>query len=129
MGSNQDAAHSASAFSGSVASVVFVDPSADADPTRSNLSKRVLAWVRRASREDLHRHCSAMDSILLKHLSGKDFLQIAIEIERRAPEVIENMPRLKADQVHLRKAEQLAAIFQPAALERLVKALGEEGNR
>jgi hypothetical protein len=114
------------AFRSPLANVIF---GSAADPTRERFEagcvERFTAALGQASSNAIFKQAPFLDAGLVL-LSGRNKLAVAKLIEARAPAAIENMPELRKDREHLRKAAELEQILSPTSIAQMIAALAAD---
>lgn len=118
-----------SSFSGALANILFATP---ADPDRDGDEQKVVArfegWIKKANSKRVWAMALMIDETIIPLLSGKNLLYVARLIEDRAPGTIVQMRNLRHYKEHLERSAEMAEILSPAALDRLIAAVGVGKN-
>lgn len=88
--------------------------------------QRLRNWLKGATAAQIHAACSEIDGLLVAGLSGVYMLEVARDIEERAPEAIASMPKLLGHLSHLSRSSEIAQMLAPRNLAALTRALRDQ---
>jgi len=114
-------------FSSTLADVLFRDsPREIGSLGHEVVVERFEQWFRTADATQVHIMAGYIDRTLVANVPGAQQLAIARIIQSLHPRLISRMPTLSARQDHLRRSHELAQIFMPDSLSRLMAAIAKE---
>ncbi len=98
-------------------------------PTRGQMVSGVVSLIARIPKPRIKDYLTEIDAELSEHLSGNELLEMAEAINALDPAYIDAfMPALRDRLKYLARAKEVADLFQPEALDRLIAALQAERN-
>lgn len=114
-------------FSSTLADVLFRDsPKGVGSLGHEGVVERFEQWLLSAELTQVHILAGYIDRTLVANVPGAQQLAIARIIQAKHPRLISRMPTLSARQDHLRRSHELAQIFMPESLSRLMAAIAKE---
>lgn len=108
-----------------MAEVLFATPATpDRAKIESDAVQRFARWLDRTSdKKQVRVVADFVDSDLMKYLSGANQLALARLIEQHSPEVIPLLTNIGALRRHLEQVEELAAVFSPETIDKMIQAI------